>query len=182
MKLRLFRRRQILAFTLVELLVVIAIIALLASLSLPSIESVMQRARSIQCTTNLRTIGLAAMQAATDNNNTYPEIDQAAAPIYPAGSGATNLVGALGPYGVTTNTIQCTVDLGQSPSAFKTYHSSYEWSPVFDDENPNNPVIAFGPNVKIPVHSSHVRLCSDFFPIHNGKSNSVYGDGHVRAR
>lgn len=63
------RRR---AFTLIELLVVIVIIGLLVGLSVPVIGNALAKARSTECQSNLRQLGVAFQTYLTDNDGWIP--------------------------------------------------------------------------------------------------------------
>ena len=60
------------AFTLIELMVVVAIIALLISILLPSLSAARSYAKTAACNANLHSIGLAVSNYLYGSRGTYP--------------------------------------------------------------------------------------------------------------
>lgn len=61
------------AFTLIELLTVIAIIGILAAIIIPTVGAVRKTAQASVCLSNLRQVGLAAIAYANDNKDALPD-------------------------------------------------------------------------------------------------------------
>lgn len=67
------------AFSLVELLIVVAIIGVLAGLAFPVFQKVMLTGKQTACASNLRQIGIALITYATENDQFLPETSHTAA-------------------------------------------------------------------------------------------------------
>jgi len=68
-KLRASRFGTTLGFTLIELLVVIAIIAILAALLLPALARAKEKAKRVQCISNLKQVGIASLSYASESSD-----------------------------------------------------------------------------------------------------------------
>ena len=60
------------AFTLIEILVVLAIIAILMAFLLPALEKSREKANQVRCASNLNQIGLTISMYANENHGNYP--------------------------------------------------------------------------------------------------------------
>ncbi len=177
------KRRSLKAFTIIELLIVIAIIGILAILSIPEYSRFIAKARSVACMNNLRQIGIGVLAYVGDNENKYPIIEpNEDDPVYdPEGEiEAVPMLEALQPYGVSDGLLKCPAD----KKYFPVRGMSYQWRVLIDDENAISPKLyggRRGAGVRI-VKPSRVTICTDFDAVHFGRLNRLYADGHVVAK
>lgn len=165
-------------FTLIELLVTVTIIGCLITLAAPNFGRIREKANSMRCAANLRTIVTAVQGYTQDNDNRYPEIESMPSnPVYTDGEAGT-LLGVLGPYGLAEASLRCPEDIA-GPNYFLKEGSSYMWRPMVDDELVNAPKI-YRRGRQITPPPSRLPLAADFTTVHASHLNCVFADGHVR--
>ncbi len=109
------------AFTLIELSVVIAIIAILAAILFPVFARARENARRSSCQSNLKQIGLGALQYTQDYDETLPPGALACSP-----GGITLWNGMLQPYVKSTQLFSC-------PSSDRKPHFNFGDTPATDE-------------------------------------------------
>lgn len=166
------------AFSLVELLVVIAVIGILAAISLPVLNRAEESGRSTACLSNLHQIGLALQIYVDENKNTLPIMRDA--PM-DTNSVATNVLptvnvvlkNELG----NTNVLRCPSDM---QGIFQLTGSSYSWNNLLNGQNANNLMVMgmnFNPHA-IPVFFDKQGFHALRGP--NKAVNYLYADGHIK--
>ena len=172
------------AFTLVEVLVVIAIIGVLAALLLSAVARARAGAARARCAAHLRDVGQMVQMYFGENRNALPKVNMMPS-LRPPLNGYPSLVQLLAPYHRgDTGVFQCPADrithpVRDAPAGFETYftreQSSYHW---------NDDVSTYASRVTELRNSAAVRLVQEYEPFHgrvgtSGSMNRLYADLHV---
>jgi prepilin-type N-terminal cleavage/methylation domain-containing protein len=172
------------AFTLVEILVVIAIIAVLAGLLLAAVSKARAGAARARCAGQLHEIGHMMQMYFGDNRNTLPKVNMMPS-LRPPLNDHPSLVQLLAPYHRgSTGVFQCPADRITQPirdaaPGFETYfareQSSYYW---IED------VSIYASKVTDLKNGDGIRLVQEYEPFHGragtiGSMNRLYADLHV---
>lgn len=173
------------AFTLVELLLVMAIVAILAAAAFPAAGPMIERARAARCVGNLRQIGTAVQQYAADNNYRFPAIETVPPSLPPEVEDKGTALEKLGPYGITEQVLVCPSDAAKNKNYLK-HGTSYLFSPVLQDETPASVKIYGRRGIFQVPNISRLTVASDIEAVHaNGSKlglNVLKADGRVEQR
>lgn len=197
------RQRQ--AFTLMEMLVVIAIIGILVALLLPVFSRVRARGQNDVCISQLRQLGIAARLYAEDNNSKLPMAERLPSqPMRPGHVLLPRICDVLGPLIGSTDGTNGDKIIFRCPSDhdgyFEVEGSSYMWNPMANGKridntvnfgggfwgsstDSNGVVTTTGLSTNSEITPDRIALLSDYDNFHPrspvpGK-NTVYMDGHV---
>jgi prepilin-type N-terminal cleavage/methylation domain-containing protein/prepilin-type processing-associated H-X9-DG protein len=166
------------AFTLVELLVVMAVLGLLAALLMPAFGRANESARATVCLSNLRQVGLALQIYVQDNNNRLPVLrDVSTDPAVAATNAFPAIQMVLASQLGNTNVLRCPSD---SPHLFERTGSSYSWNSLLNGEDADHLQV-----LTIPFHPHEVPVVYDKEDFHKARGpdkavNYLYADGHIK--
>lgn len=169
------------AFTLVELLAVLAILGLLAGMLTPVIQQARSKAENVVCVSNLRQIGTAVWLYVPENGNRFPGINNPwGEPIFTNGQ---TMIEALGTYGVTEKVLACPADLRSPQGTYRRHTNSYEYVPwSSEEEAAAGTATVYRGNSTFEIPFSRLTLCWDVANVHDGGFNALRADNSVRTR
>jgi prepilin-type N-terminal cleavage/methylation domain-containing protein/prepilin-type processing-associated H-X9-DG protein len=163
------------AFTLIEILVVIAIISLLATLAAAGWQRSQRYARATSCMQNLRQIGAALARNVGENDGVFPTLVMARA------STADNVPAidtVLRPYLQDSRVFACPDD---PKNLAQTTGTSYLWNPQLNGQRLTTLSVSF--LAMNPISDpSRIMVMGDkegFHPNLTNKLNVLYADGHA---
>ena len=159
------------AFTLLELLVVLAIVAVLAGLGLPLYSRATQAARAAACISNLRQLGAALHLYLGEHNATMPTLLAARADKTQPGAVIDNTLNAYAP---NANVFACPSD---NKGLAASTGTSYYWNSLLNGQSLGSLHL-----LTLTTEQSFIPVLSDkdqFHPYEPNKVNVLYADGHA---
>lgn len=195
------------AFTLVELLVVVAIFALLAALLFPVLASVREQGRKSACASNLHHLYLAFALYSEDHDRYLPPYDvriggadwDSDMQPHPVRDESAQLVSSVQPYVHSSDIWFCPSDpfahtastMGEVRHQFLSYYYAAPFLPYYRATprtldmtiyRTHPPIHVFEPSdLSLLTDSSRQALYPVAFYSHTGQFNTVYMDGHLKA-
>jgi len=166
------------AFTLVELLVVVAIIAILAALLLPVIAKSKEHGKSAACLSNLHQIGIALQLYTQDHDNKMPVMFDAL--ISTNGMPVTNSATmdlVLSNYLGNAHVLLCPSD---NKNLFVQTGSSYAWNTLINCQDADHFVVFA---MDFDPHNIPLTFDKEAFHAAMGQGrgvNYLYADGHIK--
>ena len=166
------------AFTLVELLVVIAVIGILAGLLLPVFSRAKEAGRSTACLSNLHQLGVALQLYVQDNRNRMPVMYDA---LFATNNAPTNTQKTvdvvLTNYFGTTNILKCPAD---REGVYDKTRSSYGWNVLVNGQDADHFRV-----LTLNFNPHQIPLMFDKEAFHKARGegrgvNYLYADGHLK--
>lgn len=158
------------AFTLPELMVVIALVGVLAAISLPIYRRIAQGGKSVACLSNLRQLGAALALYSGEHNATLPTMNAGRADL---AEEVPVVDTVLRPYAPGPSIFLCP---GDAQGLGVKTGSSYFWNSALNGESVA--ALSFfhiADASKIPVLFDK----DSFHPYETNKVNFLYADGHA---
>lgn len=166
------------AFTLIELLIVIAIIAILAGLLLPVLAKALEAGRSTACLSNLHQIGIALQLYIQENHNRLPLMrDRTMGTNEIPTEALPSVKMVLSNYLGNARVLRCPSDKTQ---LYELTGSSYSWNSLLNGQDADRLQIF---NISFNPHQ--IPVIFDKEPFHKARGakkgiNYLYADGHIK--
>jgi prepilin-type N-terminal cleavage/methylation domain-containing protein len=171
------RARVSVAFTLVEMLVVIAVIGILAAILLPALGRAKESARATACLNNLRQVGTALQLYVQDNNNRLPVMYDAMVSTNAPSTNAATIDIVLTNYLGSPKILRCRSD---DKDLFEQTGSSYAWNSLLNGQDADH-LQVFG--IQFDPHNIPVVFDKEAFHKARGPArgvNYLYADGRIQ--